>query len=245
MSTVNNIYDVIDKIAPFSSSMSFDNTGILIGDKNASVKKALICLDITNTTVKEAKEIEADVIISHHPIIFHALKSIEVGTAVWNLIKGGINAICCHTNLDLCEEIGVNKALAQKLSLTNLKKTEDFFTAEISTITSNDLAKHIKMSLGTFVSYNFVEKNIKTIAMCSGAGGGIAYEVNDTDAIICGEASHDEVLEATRKNIAMFVCGHYESEKIFDKLLIDYLKDNIEDVEFVLSKDEKPALRYL
>lgn len=245
MSTVNNIYTIIDEIAPFSTSMSFDNTGILIGNQNEPVNKALICLDITNETVSEAKEISANLIISHHPIIFHALKSVQSGTAVWNMINLGINAICCHTNLDFCEEIGVNRALAQKLSLTNLQKAEDFFTAETQTITSIDLAKHIKKSLNTFVAFNFVEKDINTIAMCSGAGGGIAYEVENVDAIICGEASHDEVLEATRKGIAMFVCGHYESEKVFDTLLLDYLKEKIKDVDFVLSKKEKPAFRYI
>ena len=68
--TVREIYDAIDRIAPFQTAMDFDNVGILIGDENADVTKTLLCLDVTPRVLREAKSIGVELIISHHPVIF-------------------------------------------------------------------------------------------------------------------------------------------------------------------------------
>ena len=76
MRTVKNIFDYLDTLAPIGLKMSFDNVGILAGSENASVKKCLLALDITDDVIDEAVLIGADLIVSHHPLIFHELKSI-------------------------------------------------------------------------------------------------------------------------------------------------------------------------
>ena len=72
--TVREIYDAIDRIAPFQTAMDFDNVGILVGDENVNVTKTLLCLDVTPRVLREAKSIGVELIISHHPVIFNPLR---------------------------------------------------------------------------------------------------------------------------------------------------------------------------
>lgn len=94
------IYGKLNSLAPFATQESWDNSGLLVGDPDAEVKTALVVLDITAEAVREAREIGAELIISHHPVIFHPLKKVESGSVVWELAQAGISAICAHTNLD-------------------------------------------------------------------------------------------------------------------------------------------------
>ena len=94
------IYGKLNSLAPFATQESWDNSGLLVGDPGAEVKTALVVLDITAEAVREAREIGAELIISHHPVIFRPLKKVESGSVVWELAQAGISAICAHTNLD-------------------------------------------------------------------------------------------------------------------------------------------------
>ena len=87
MTTVKNVYDFINSIAPFNTAMDFDNVGILVGDENVDVTKTLLCLDVTPRVLREAKSIGVELIISHHPVIFDPLKHISAGDVPALLIK--------------------------------------------------------------------------------------------------------------------------------------------------------------
>ena len=100
------IYKAIDEIAPFEVHASYDNPGFLVGDENADINFALVSLDITSEVINEAKAIGAQMIISHHPVIFRPLKNIHPENPVYGLMKNGLCAICAHTNLD-CANGGV------------------------------------------------------------------------------------------------------------------------------------------
>ncbi len=104
------IYKAIDEIAPFEVHASYDNPGFLVGDENADINFALVSLDITPEVINEAKAIGAQMIISHHPVIFRPLKNIHPENPVYGLMKNGLCAICAHTNLD-CANGGVNDLL--------------------------------------------------------------------------------------------------------------------------------------
>ncbi len=120
MSTVKDIYNYIDKIAPFNSAMDFDNCGMLVGNYSAVVNKVLLSLDITSSVIQEAKEIGANLIISHHPVIFNPIKRLDSNSMPYLLAKNDINAICAHTNLDMADG-GVNSSLANLLDLKNVE----------------------------------------------------------------------------------------------------------------------------
>ena len=119
MSNVSMIYGKLNSLAPFATQENWDNSGLLVGDPGAEVKSALVVLDITAEAVREAREIGAELIISHHPVIFHPLKKVESGSVVWELAQAGISAICAHTNLDKARG-GVNDCLAAALGLEHV-----------------------------------------------------------------------------------------------------------------------------
>ena len=117
MTKIIDIYKEIDKVAPFNTAAEFDNVGLLIGSFDTEVKKALLALDVTSEVINEAINIGANLIITHHPVIFNPLKRIREEDAVYKLIKNDIAVISVHTNLDLALNYGVNFTLANKLGV--------------------------------------------------------------------------------------------------------------------------------
>ena len=105
--TVREIYDAIDRIAPFQTAMDFDNVGILVGDENVGVTKTLLCLDVTPRVLREAKSIGVELIISHHPVIFNPLRTVQPQNIIYALVQSGIAVISAHTNLDMAYPYGV------------------------------------------------------------------------------------------------------------------------------------------
>lgn len=118
--TVKDILDIIEQIAPAGLAEDWDNVGLMIGNPSASVNGILMGLDPTLSLLEEARSRGANLLITHHPFIFHPLKSVNLespeGIFVENAIRDRINVVSCHTNLDSAVE-GVSSSLAQKLGL--------------------------------------------------------------------------------------------------------------------------------
>ena len=106
MARVIDFYNFLDSICPFSLQEDWDNSGLLVGDKNKEVTRAAVVLDITEDAVQYASQVGAELIISHHPVIFKAKRELLKGDAVYTLAQNSMSAICAHTNLD-CANGGV------------------------------------------------------------------------------------------------------------------------------------------
>ena len=117
---VVDIYTVINDIAPFDLAESWDNVGILVGGREDAVRKILVALDCTDNVIEEAKKIGANLIITHHPIIFDPIKKIDSNSLIYKLISNKIAVISAHTNLDAACG-GVNDVLAAKLELEKIE----------------------------------------------------------------------------------------------------------------------------
>ncbi|HAB88912.1 MAG TPA: Nif3-like dinuclear metal center hexameric protein [Bacteroidetes bacterium] len=128
MLKIKSIANSLEQWAPPSLALSYDNCGLLVGDPNQTIDKALVTLDVTEAVVQEAIEQQANLIIAHHPVIFKGLRSIRPTTdnqrAVILAIKHDIAIYAIHTNLDRVDD-GVNKALADQLNLTNRSILEE------------------------------------------------------------------------------------------------------------------------
>lgn len=253
MARICDIYDVIDAVAPFSSAMSFDNVGLLVGDLNAEVSRAVIALDITEAVVEEAASMNANLIISHHPVIFHPIKSLGARGIPYLLASKGIAALCCHTNLDISPVCGVNAALAGKLGLHGIHAEDVFgeeavlFAGELENeLSPQEFALLIKDRLNAGnVKLIAGDRPIKKVFMCSGSGGdGVHFAAcRGADAYLTGEMAHHEALDAARTGLTCVVAGHYETEKPFAEFLASYLRKRVPDTAFLLSKAEQAPMQ--
>ena len=117
MISVKDVYMLLDEKYPYCIQEDYDNSGIM-ADCGKSIDKIVISLDITNSVVDFAVSQGAQLIVSHHPIIFHPVRSISYNSPLQNLLSSGISAISAHTNFDIADG-GVNDALANKLGLKN------------------------------------------------------------------------------------------------------------------------------
>ncbi|MDZ7717468.1 MAG: Nif3-like dinuclear metal center hexameric protein [Balneolaceae bacterium] len=121
---VSHITNFMHQWAPPGIKMSYDNVGLLLGDPKASVSRILVCLDVTEEVVDEALEKECELIVSHHPLIFKEISSInpthEQGRIIYKMIRNNIALLSAHTNLDAALD-GVSFVLANNLGLDNLQ----------------------------------------------------------------------------------------------------------------------------
>ena len=133
MTTVGDILKYIETLAPRSMKMDWDNVGLLCGSKATPVTKVLVALDPFEGVCREAAQWGAQLIVTHHPVIFQAPKAItdetSVGRSILQLCAHGISAINAHTNLD-CAPGGVNDGLAKKLALVNVQVVDPEGTDE-------------------------------------------------------------------------------------------------------------------
>lgn len=246
MTTVKNIYDYINSIAPFDTQEEWDNAGFLIGEFRKEVKKAVLCLDVTKATAQFAADINADLILSHHPVIFSGIKSIVKGSAVYICTENNIAVISAHTNFDSAQ-FGINYNLAKRLGLNNIRQIEGSFItvgeldAEMSI---DDFAQYVSDTLDVSgIRYTDTEIDIKTVAV----GGGACEEyteiaMKNADCFITGDMKYHEMLECSEQGYAVISAGHYETEHDSFMMLMDKLKDMFPDVEFASANQKNPVL---
>lgn len=248
MVKVSDIYAFIDSFAPYDSQADFDNSGYMIGDKNAEVKRILVSLDLTLEVLEEAKKKDVDLIVSHHPVIFQPLHSVMSDTVVFETVKSGISAISAHTNLDIAEN-GVNATLIKTLGFDNFRNSEsDPFLkiADIKPLSGDELIKLVSEKLGAPVQYNSVKKTVKSVGFCSGAGSFCLYSSvkEGADAFITGEAKYNMFSDADEMGVLLIAAGHYETENIIVPVLAETLRKEFSEIEIIESEEKNPVNYY-
>ncbi|MBR5410805.1 MAG: Nif3-like dinuclear metal center hexameric protein [Clostridia bacterium] len=249
--TVKDVYDLIDGYAPFSSQCEWDNSGILLGDADADVKGVLVALDVTNYEAKLAVERGANLIVAHHPLIFHPLKRIEYDSLVSFLIRSGIHVIAAHTNLDKAPG-GVNDALCEALGFSFEKVTDagDGFLNIASfpdSLSANEVAALLKARLSGAVSYIDDGKPVRKAALCGGDGGSFLQDADSLgcDALITGEAGYHDFLDAKTLGVSLFAAGHYETEAPVMTALRKTIKNAFPDIPVTVSDRKNSILTVL
>lgn len=244
MTTVRDIYAFLDGWAPFSTAMSFDNAGLLAGSGREEVRRAVLALDITPDVAKEAAACGAQLLVSHHPVIFNPLRRLTPGSAPWLLAANGLAAICAHTNLDLAPG-GVNTCLAARLGLANVRTLgvdapsglPESLCGELpAPMEPRDFALFVRDALGCEgVEYTEGSAPVRTVGLCSGAGGSYFPEdpaAAGIQAFVTGEAHHHELLAAREAGLTLVAAGHYHTEAVVLGPLRDRLAAAFPDVVF-------------
>ncbi len=249
MVSINDIINFTETFAPLSTQCEWDNSGLLVNTKRG-VTKVLLCLDITKDVVTEAESFGAQLIISHHPIIFSPMKSIDCDSVVSQLIKSNISALCLHTNLDIAEDCGVNTELAKALKLKDTKLyQEDFLcVGELENkMSCDEFAQFVKESLNCRGLRYTKSGDIKTVAVSSG-GGGDAVMLKDKynfDALVTGEIKHHLFLLSQEMSLCAVEAGHFSTEDVVIEPLKNKLSEKFPDVEFLKSEALKDPVHFI
>ena len=211
------------------------------------VDKVLVTLDITKEVINEALDKGCKLILSHHPVIFNGIKRVKSTDLLSLLIKNDISAICMHTNLDSVTG-GVNDVLAGIIGLDNIEVFCNMGRkgALSEPVTVSELAQKISGALKTPVKYTLGEKTVKTIALIGGSAGSVWQQAHDEgiDAFLTGEASHHHSLDAKHCGMPVIAAGHYGTEVIIVKHLIETLSEKIPDISFIESEADTDPFSY-
>ena len=236
---VKDVTKVIEEFAPLSIQEGWDNSGLCIGSPDAPVTSVLLGLDCTSELVDEAIECGADMIVTHHPLIFSGLKKIspedQVGEAVIKAIKAGISIYAAHTSADKVIA-GVSGAMAARLGLqdvsildedgegTGLGVVGDF----PQPVTAEEAVTLVKERFGLKMmkASRPVEGKISRVAMCGGSGGSLikAAMASGAQLYISGDISYHNFF--TRDGFMIMDIGHYESEIEIVDILFSLLRKN-------------------
>ena len=232
-----DIINVIEEFAPLSIQEKWDNSGLCIGSPDADVTSVLIGLDCTPELVDEAVECGADMIVTHHPLIFSGLKKIspedQVGAAVIKAISNGISIYAAHTSADKVIA-GVSGAMAAKLGLENVRiLDEDGEGTGLGVVgdlpeplTAAEAVSLVKdrFALKAMRTSRPVEGRISRVAMCGGSGGSLigAAMASGAQLYISGDISYHNFF--TKDGFMIMDIGHYESEIEIVDILFSLIK---------------------
>ena len=248
MTTVQDIVRFLDSIAPFDTQESWDNSGLLVGSAAQEVTVAALALDITTETAAMAKQAGAQVLISHHPVIFYPIKRVPASDPVYALAAAGLTAVCAHTNLDAAQG-GVNDCLAQLLGLENVETLPTPSGGSIlrrgtlpKELNAREFGVLVSEKLGSPAAVADGGRPIRTVAVCGGAGGEFAEEVADlADALVTGEAKHHQYLLARQLGLTLVTAGHFETENPVIAPLAERLRRAFPNVTFRVLDEPNPV----
>lgn len=248
--TIQDIVNHLAVFAPLETAFPSDNVGLLVGDAHAEVTGILTALDCTVDVVRLAAECGANLIVTHHPVIYRPLSAVLAGTydgdRVIALNRAGVSVISMHTNMDRAEG-GVNTAMAEALGLTNVALLPDGEglgrMGELSLPMAEEaFLGHVKACLQVeCVRYAKTGKTIRKVAVGGGSCGGYvsAAKAAGCDALVVGEVKHAQFCEALHLGITLVDATHYASENVVMPVLTAYLREVYANVK--LARTENPV----
>lgn len=238
--TVKTIEDMLNELAPVETAEGFDNVGALVGRRDAEVNSVLVALDCTMDVVKEALEKKAQLIVTHHPLLFHARKNLleedAEGKILCALVRNHLSLIAAHTNLDQTVFSG-SAACGRLLGLLNLRKeTPYLFLGELPEACSagqltGKITKALRFPVRCYGDENAL---ISTLAIAGGADDGDweAAKSLGAQALLTGEVRHHNALAASMSDFVLFDGGHYGTEAPLVQPLAEYLQNRLNGVQY-------------
>jgi dinuclear metal center YbgI/SA1388 family protein len=257
-----SVLNALQEIAPLEFAESWDNVGLLVGNRSRNVARVMTCLTLTPTTLQEAIDSNVELIVCHHPIPFKPLAKITddttTGKILLRAIEAGIAIYSPHTAWDNART-GINQQIAETLGLEAIKPLQGFTQGSTSTTSDESLGvgrygrlpksstiesvlERIRVAIPISQVRHTHETNhlLSKIGIVCGSGGSMLALVarRGCDAILTGEATYHQCLEAESLGIAMLMIGHHASESFAMKELAKQLQAALPDVQVTTSQLE-------
>ncbi|MDP4133271.1 MAG: Nif3-like dinuclear metal center hexameric protein [Bacillota bacterium] len=257
MIKARDIAEVLRAMAPERYAYDFDNVGFLVGSEDKEIHKVYLCLDVDEETAKEAASLSADMIISHHPVIFHAEKSLTdktpLGRTLRILVQNDIAVYSAHTNLDIAYG-GLNDYEAKLLGLEIIGELDthsgdDHVCGRVCS-TNQSLLDLVKLVKDTYnlqcIRYSGdLDRKINTVAICTGGGRSMISDCikRNADVYITGDLSYSDIRDLHFNGIDYIELSHYDSEIKVMQCLREVLRSKFKELPIVNST-QKNIINY-
>jgi dinuclear metal center YbgI/SA1388 family protein len=220
---ISEIYAFLDNLSPFALQEKWDNSGLNIGSMDRVIEQVYIALDVDSHMLQSVKP--HSLIITHHPIIFGGLTSLDFSKYPSNLIelmiKKDISLIAMHTNFD---KTHLNRYVFEKVLGFKLENESDFMCKSNNKWTLEELTGLLKEKLGIELLRVVAPKEkIYSIAMTTGSGASLIDTI-EADCFLTGDIKYHDAMKAVSQNLMMADIGHYESERFFVDILAEHLQ---------------------
>ena len=262
MTSLEAVCTWLAQVAPLRLAESWDNVGLLVGDRKASLSRVMTCLTITSDVVDEAIDENVNLIVTHHPLPFKELRRITTdtvaGSLLWNLIGKQVAIYSAHTAFDSAED-GINQKWTKALGL---QSTESLIPGDdpirpsegagrmgrlSKPITLEAMIREAAESVGAVGARRVgaADKPVQKIGFACGSGGTFlaAAKRRGCDALITGEASFHTCLEAEAMGIGLGLLGHYWSERFAMEELSQQMADEFSGLDVWPSRRESDPIQ--
>lgn len=259
---ISEITKVIERFAPLSLQESYDNAGLIVGRPDQEVRGVLLAVDVTEAVIDEAVRTDCDLIVTHHPIIFHPIKRLnsadQVQRCVERAIRAGIALYACHTNLDSTPQ-GMSWRLASMLGIRSLgvlqatrpETPEAGFgvVGELpEAVATEAFMRRIMECTGArVVRHNaVVTPEVRRVAVCTGAGASLIGEARcaGADLYITSDLKYNDFMTPDGA-LTVADIGHFESEYCAIELLFDILSENLCTFAVRRSENSRNPVHYM
>ena len=262
MTTVGDILQFVENLAPRRMKMDWDNVGLLCGQRNHPVNKVLVALDPFEHVCQEAAQWGAEVLLTHHPIIFQGLKTItdedSIGRGIMTLIRNDISAINAHTNLDQAPG-GVNDVLAQTLGLENIQVINAcgvdeegrewglLRCGETQRSELPDFLADVKEKLHCD-GLRYVSSG-KPVCKVAVGGGACAGELRAAvkagcDTFVTSDVKYNQFWDAKELGVNLIDAGHFHTENPVVAVLAEKLQAAFPELEVKISEKHRDCTKF-
>ncbi|BCN32238.1 Nif3-like dinuclear metal center hexameric protein [Anaeromicropila herbilytica] len=242
---VQDITNLLEELCPLDYAEKWDNVGLLVGSKEKEVTNIMVALDATDEVIEQAVEKKIDLLITHHPMIFSARKTVTnddfIGRRILALIKNDISYYAMHTNCDImamadaaAEKIGLINTRVLEVTLRNMIKNREVgigrvgILREQQTLESCALLVKERFQLDHVRVIGNLESNINKVAISTGSGKDfvkLAIEAN-ADVLITGDIDHHTAIDSLACGLNIIDAGHFGTEHFMTELISEYIKNN-------------------
>lgn len=251
------IIESLEQLSSPAFAESWDNVGLLAGRRDKTVGKICVALDPTDAVIEEAVRNGADMLLTHHPLIFSSMKRINtddfIGRRVVALLRNDISYYAMHTNFDV---MGMADAAADEIRLADRQVLSITYEDEISKegigrygrlereMTLRECASFVKQvfRLESVKVYGEPETVITCAAISPGSGKSMIKPAvaAGAEVLITGDIEHHEGLDAAAQGLAVIDAGHYGLEKIFVPCLLEYIRREFPQIDIFAARETNP-----